>query len=242
MYVIVIAFGLLLAFSRAAWIGALAIAIIALWQHRVWFLGCLRAKVAIGASLGLMFVIISIIVIAFPQVIVRIGSSREHLARPIEAMKMMLAHPLGSGLGAAGPASNLTSAACVFLDAGADASWAKDRPDLCVFIGNQQTQPSKLCNCPFLPENWYLQIGIELGIAGMLLFLCLVILLLKKLHAQSASSEFSIFNFQFSILLSISIAALFLHAWEDSATAYTAWVLIAAAFSSDRQPKSSSVS
>jgi uncharacterized membrane protein YgaE (UPF0421/DUF939 family) len=38
---------------------------------------------------------------------------------------------------------------------------------------------------------------------------------------------FFIHHSSFLIFLGISIAALFLHAWEDSAVAYTVWILLA---------------
>ena len=124
------------------------------------------------------------------------------------------------------------------LPAGADASWAADRPDLCVFVGNAQVQPplpsgelrlagqpaDYECQCPFLPENWYLQIGVEMGVLGFVLFVTLIVLILRRLFKTSGELDQSIaFGF-----LGMSIAALVLHAWEDSAVAVTLWILLAA--------------
>ena len=146
---------------------------------------------------------------------------------------MMFAPPFGLGVGSAGPASNRVSDACVHLPADSDASWAKDRSNLCVFVDDIQIQPvDRACRCPLLPENWYLQIGVELGILGFALFIALIILVLRTLqttnHTLLTSSIQSKFG-QTAMLsfLGISIAALFLHAWEDAAVAYTVWFLVA---------------
>jgi hypothetical protein len=142
------------------------------------------------------------------------------------AMENIVRHPLGLGLGSAGPASNRTSDACVFLSADGDASWAEGHPELCVFLGETQVLPlDRVCTCPFLTENWYLQIGVEMGIAGFLLFFLLIICILLQLaRKKNVLLHYSTF-FAF---LGVSIAALFLHAWEDSAVAYTLWILTAA--------------
>jgi len=156
---------------------------------------------------------------AKPELMLRAASTRDHLIRPIEAVKTIAANPYGLGLGTAGPASNRVSDACVHLPEGADASWAADRPDLCVFVGSDQVQPKETCNCPVLPENWYLQLGVEMGVLGFALFFALILLLLYRVKSKPEV---------FLPLLGISIAALFLHAWEDSAVSYSVWMLVAA--------------
>lgn len=137
---------------------------------------------------------------------------------------MIAAHPLGFGLGSAGPAANHTSDPCVFLEEGADVSWAKDRQNLCVFSGDVQVQPAgHVCRCPFLPENWYLQVGVELGVIGLVLYLLLVGVTSYWLLVTRPWFSWSL------AFVGISVAALFLHAWEDSAVAYTVWTLLAGA-------------
>ncbi len=217
--------GLLLTFSRAAWIGAFVMFIVALWQSHALLKARFSARTTKHAAVGAMsiaIVVIIVVSVTFPQVILRLGSSREHLQRPLQAVHTIIQHPLGLGLGSAGPVSNLTSDTCVYLEEGSDSSWAKARPDLCVFVGKQQTQPAHACNCPVLPENWYLQIGIELGIVGFIVYLMLVFLFLRKLHPPHSPLP------TFLIFLGICVAGLFLHAFEDSAVAYTMWVMLAA--------------
>jgi hypothetical protein len=245
-----IGLGILLTFSRAAWISAAVITVIAirtawsplpLWERvRVRgiavFLGCC---VLVGATLFFLF----------PQILLRVASSRDHLLRPLAAIDMITEAPFGRGLGAAGPASNRVSDACVHLEAGADASWAADRPDLCVFVGSEQVQPADhSCQCPVLTENWYLQVGVELGVAGMIVFMLLMIVVLRQLimdngkltiTTKASAEKFSILNSQFSIFsvfLGLAIASLFLHAFEDSAVAWTVWGMVAMLLSARVRP------
>jgi len=77
------------------------------------------------------------------------------------------------------------------------------------------------CTCPFVTENWYIQIGVELGVLGFALFIAFIILLLRALRRNEESLA------PFLGMLGISICALFLHAFEDSAVAYSAFLLAA---------------
>lgn len=224
---------LFLTFSRGAWIAAAAIGLtavvrsllaryggIALWPRWV--------RWGLGGGLGIVLVCGVLAAVLFPDHILRRASSSAHIERPLEAIARIAAQPLGGGLGSAGPASHRVSDACVFLPAGADASWATDRPSLCVFVGAVQVQPlGAACRCAFLPENWYLQIGVEAGIAGLLLFCLLVLAVFERLWAVADGAhlaEVALLGF-----LGIGIVALVLHAWEDAAVAYTAWLLVAVA-------------
>jgi len=207
---------LLLTFSRAAWIGAAVmlatLAILCAPKHR-------RRKIAAQGAVGIVALSIVAIVL-FPSVLLRAQSTTGHLERPIAGIRAMLAHPLGRGLGTAGPATNRVSDACVELEEGSDPSWAGSHPNLCVFVGGTKVQPlDRECHCPFVTENWYIQVGVETGVAGFLVFIALIALLLKALRRNADSLA------PFVALLGISICALFLHAFEDSAVAYTAFLL-----------------
>ncbi|MDD5102882.1 MAG: O-antigen ligase family protein [Candidatus Peribacteraceae bacterium] len=216
---------LFLTFSRAAWIAAFVIGVVTIIAR-------VPRRAMKNVVVGSVFIVVGIAVIAtllFPSVLFRLSSSRGHITRPLQAMARMVAHPLGEGLGAAGPASNRVSETCVFLRPQDDPSWAKSTPTLCVFLGTTQVQPvDHVCRCPFLPENWYLQVGVELGILGFVLFIALVVLVLRRLGMQYAVCSMQVCSIAFLSFLGISIAALVLHAWEDSAVAYTVWLLNAA--------------
>jgi hypothetical protein len=221
-FFVIFSLALAFTFSRAAWIAAFAIVSVALWS-----VGRNRALTGVWFLIGVAFV--AVVALA-PDVVLRSASSRDHWERPLTAVQTMIAHPFGLGLGSAGPASNRVSDPCVFLEDGADAAWAADRADLCVFVGPVQVQPAdRSCHCPLLPENWYLQMGVELGWAGMLLYAVLTVLLLLQLWRtwRMDNGTVRITFSMFLVLLGVSTAALFLHAWEDSAVAYTVWVLLA---------------
>jgi hypothetical protein len=219
LYVLLTGLAIDLTFSRAAWIAATIIMIIFLVRYRYYKL--LGGFITFGILMAIATTIF------LPSILLRATSNRDHFARPIAALQMMMAHPLGLGLGTAGPATNRTSDACVYLSAGNDASWAINHPNLCVFIDAKQIQPTdRTCTCPFLPENWYLQIGVELGWIGFILFILLIGLVARcTLHV--ARSQKILESTLLVSFLGISLAALFLHAWEDSAVAYTMWILLA---------------
>lgn len=208
---LVLSLAILLTFSRSAWVAAAVMTGIALWKNLS------RKQLLFIVHCSLFILVVALF--AFPNIILRSASTSDHLRRPLQAVQTIIEHPFGLGLGTAGPASNRVSDTCVHLEAGADASWAADRPQLCVFAGDIQVQPQTPCHCPVLPENWYLQIGVEMGIVGFILFVTLTIVVLLRLRP----TPYALFPF-----VGISIVALFLHAWEDAAVAYTVWLLVAA--------------
>ncbi len=212
-----IALALVMTLSRSAWIAAFVITLASIFMIMQ---GRQRNRLLTGI-ISVVVVMCALVMFKAPELVLRSISNRHHLERVQEGVRTMVQNPFGLGLGMAGPASNRTSDACIYFEAGADTSWAKDRDDLCLFVNDVQAQPpieQKECRCPRLPENWYVQIGVELGVLGFALFIALTFLLLKRLHANEKSL--------FLAFLGVSIAALFLHAWEDSAVAYTMWGLV----------------
>lgn len=214
-------------FSRAAWIGALVMVGFVVSRtfskrHMAMLVLSTLAMAIIGATL-------------WPGIVIRSVSSAGHWQRPLQALQILRDHPFGLGLGSAGPASNRTSDTCVELPAGSDASWAADRPALCVFVGGMQVQPlDRECSCPLLTENWYLQWAVEMGWPGLLLSLLLPALILSRAWRQRR------WNGAHLAYLGLSTAGLFLHSFEESAVAYTVWVMLASVVSSIQKTSSSS--
>ncbi len=207
-----------MSFSRAAWISAFIMVAIVAWPYIKQT--SRRMHFSIGGTIVAAAILLSIF---FPSIIVRITSSRGHIEGPIQAIHTMIRHPFGRGLGMAGPASNRVSDACVLLRETDDPSWAAARPDLCVFLGDTQVQPvDRVCSCPFLPENWYLQIGAEMGWIGFALYIALMVLVFRGINRVTRNELRVAF-------IGLSVAALFLHAFEDAAVSYGLWVLIATA-------------
>jgi len=204
---------IVLTFSRAAWIAAAAVLLVSFWPQ----LRRLSVTAVTTLCIGVLAVSLALLLF-FPQIILRIESSSDHLRNPLEAISIMAKEPLGRGLGSAGPANNRVADACVLLPEGSDASWAAPHENLCVFVGDVQVQPvGRACTCPLLPENWYLQIGVEGGWIAMFAFMALIVLLVCRLWPTPPAMS----------LMAVAIAGLFLHAWEDAAVAYTVWILLA---------------
>ncbi|MBI4994310.1 O-antigen ligase family protein [Candidatus Peregrinibacteria bacterium] len=78
--------------------------------------------------------------------------------------------------------------------------------------------PASLHFEKFLPENWYLQIGLEMGIAGLVIFLGILFLIFKNLLASArADADVKKLGLFFA-LLGIAVAGLFTHSFEETTT------------------------
>lgn len=218
---------LVLTYSRSAWIGSAVIVggiLMLLLRHTIESV-LHRSLVLTGIGVLAGFAIV-IGINMYPQILVRAQSLQGHLEKPLEALQIMRTHPLGLGLGTAGPASNRLSDTCVFLELGADYAWTKNHPGLCVFLGGIRKLPAgKACECPLLTENWYLQWGVEMGYAGLILSLMIVGIALWY------GIRFPLTDVRLIpvlALLGVAVGGIFLHSFEDGAVAYTIWLLLSA--------------
>lgn len=99
---------------------------------------------------------------------------------------------------------------------------------------------SKISENAVIPENWYLQIAMEMGIAGLIIFFSAIYLSFKNLYLIFKKSE-DMFYRTLSLgligaLVGISSSSLFLHTWADTAIVYPFWLftgLIITAFERD---------
>lgn len=211
---------IVLTFSRSAWIASLLIFTLGLfWVARHTY----AKNIATGTvvALALLAVIGSQI---FPHIIKRDLSSKGHLEKPLEALHIMMTSPFGLGLGSAGPVSNHLSDSCTIVDAGSDTSWSDPYPELCLFADGEQIKPTdRVCSCPRITENWYLQWGVEMGIIGFILSIVIVLYVLgilrkkKDVYTQSVVLAY----------IGVAVVGLFLHSFEDSSVAYTLALLLA---------------
>jgi len=83
---------------------------------------------------------------------------------------------------------------------------------------------SKNTAAPIITENSYLQIGIETGIIGLLLFIATVILTILALWKQRLAVDEA--TALLAALIGLSATNMFLHTWADSATALVLWGLM----------------
>lgn len=72
----------------------------------------------------------------------------------------------------------------------------------------------------FVPESWYLQVGLESGVIGLILFVTILILVGYALVNRSSLEAKGLLL----ALIGVSVACLFLHSWEASEVALTFWV------------------
>ncbi|MBP7114425.1 MAG: hypothetical protein KBA40_03155 [Candidatus Peribacteraceae bacterium] len=228
---------LALTYSRSAWIGAAVIvgAVILLVMRHTIESVLHRSLVLTGIGILAGFLIV-IGITMYPQILVRAQSLQGHLEKPLQALQTMRTHPFGLGLGTAGPASNRLSDTCVFLELGADYTWTKSHPNLCVFLGGVRKLPAgKACECPLLTENWYLQWGVEMGYAGLILSLMIVGV------ALAYGIRFPLTDVRLIpalALLGVAVGGMFLHSFEDGAVAYTIWLLLSACALGHTKPRS----
>jgi hypothetical protein len=74
-----------------------------------------------------------------------------------------------------------------------------------------------------IPENNYLEIGDELGIAAGLLFVILTLALLAKLRRLSRRSPYALVTICFTAGVGLAVAAWFLQTWNEFAVSWTYW-------------------
>lgn len=84
----------------------------------------------------------------------------------------------------------------------------------------------------FLPESWYLQVGLESGLLGLALFLTIIVLVtIALLQNGDWLSKALVLS-----LAGISAASLFLHSWESAAVALSFWILCGVALARTESP------
>lgn len=114
------------------------------------------------------------------------GSTDAHWAATWQGIKGVIAAPLGTGPGSAGPAS---------------------------FYNTK--------GGPRLSEDYFVQIGQEAGVLGMLLFLAISFLVAKALwQTKTPAAQLLLASF-----IGINVINIFLHGWADDPTAMTWWGL-----------------
>jgi O-antigen ligase len=75
---------------------------------------------------------------------------------------------------------------------------------------------------PFIPESYYLQIGIETGVVGLILFLAIIVQLARQLWRTRQQSPAPGL---IGALVGLSIVNLVLHGWADASTAFVFWIV-----------------
>jgi len=187
---------LLFSYSRSAWIGALiSLSLVAWFSFK-----SLKTRKIIGWWLAGILIVLSLLFIflrnnlSFENAVfhtdrqstIAVSSNQGHSAAFKYASKDIIHHPLGGGVGSAGPQSVYNN------------------------------KPARIA------ENYFLQIGQEAGIIGMLLFITLC-LAVGKLLFENRSDNLVLA--MFASLIGLSLVNMLSHAWADDTLAYIWWGL-----------------
>ncbi len=83
-------------------------------------------------------------------------------------------------------------------------------------------------NSPRIVENWFLQITIEIGIVGLVLYILMFTLLLKELYldSQNKNGDHTMSLALFGALMGILVTGMFLHSLGDSTLAIILFTLL----------------
>ncbi len=85
-----------------------------------------------------------------------------------------------------------------------------------------------------IPENNYLQVGIELGVVPMLVFAALTVTLVLNLRAAARRRSDTVIAAASAAAAGLAVAAWFLQIWIDFSVAWTLWSLAGAALGASR--------
>lgn len=75
---------------------------------------------------------------------------------------------------------------------------------------------------PIITENYYLQLAVEVGLVGLVIFMSIVVLTGRMLWVHKGMRYAKPLLMS---LLGLSVAGLFVHVWSNEAVAYTWWLL-----------------
>lgn len=180
LFIFLAFYALIQTYSRGALIGVM-VAMLILFTYQCSFWKRIKKKHVLFGLIG-VFAVAMTLMLTIGDTLIRPESTSGHIAAWMIGLRKMFAHPLGLGLGSAGPASY------------------------------------RFAN-PIIPESWYLQVGVELGVVGLALFFGVLVTLAKKLIRSKHIIVLSSF-------LGVLTIALFLHTLEDSAVSITLFSLI----------------
>jgi len=85
-----------------------------------------------------------------------------------------------------------------------------------------------------IPENDYLQIGVELGVVGMLVFIALTVTLVVALRRAARGSPEGTLSAAMAAMAGLAVTALFLQTWIDFGVDWTVWGIAGASLGAAR--------
>lgn len=188
--------GLFLSGSRSAWIGALAMGAVIVYQKYAAHLSAKKLLAISAIFIGLVIIIFSLAV-TVPVVRIAVfhsspgdptlleGSTLDHFIASSDGIKRVFWQPLGCGLGCAGPGS---------------------------FYGDH----------PQISESHFIQVAEEVGILGLILWLGMFVAVMVRLvKARSDALAQGLFISG----VGLTVVGLILHVWADDAVGIVWWGL-----------------
>lgn len=194
LQVAVMLVAMFLTFSRSAWLGLLA----SIGTFKIFFAPekvqkIVRRLIPVLLIFGLIFVTVFATTDVVQNTIFHqdpgegglVDSTEQHIAATKEGVEDVIANPLGSGPGTAGPASY------------------------------RNDGKAKIA------ENYFVQVGQEVGILGLGLFIWINVLLGMALLENRDKSLMK--PVLFTTLIGLSVVSMLLHGWADEEVAMTFW-------------------
>ncbi|TSC92124.1 MAG: O-antigen ligase WaaL [Candidatus Berkelbacteria bacterium Licking1014_96] len=209
IYFLIILLPLYRTYSRSAWLG-LVCALIVLLTYLIVRIFSPKRPLPKSNFLPAMITIVAVVSISIAgfaylnsanpillQEMARRGfSTSNHLEALSKGVELIKDHPAGLGIGFAGPASQ----------------WG---------LGLENS---------VITESFFLQIGVEMGVLGIIAFVIIIISLIIKLfreinRKEEVVSKIILLGSALG-LIALSVNALFLHSFADTATSLTLFALI----------------
>ncbi|MFC1656646.1 O-antigen ligase family protein [Patescibacteria group bacterium] len=221
--------------SRSAWIAVIIFSVLFLlslfqeWRTRILIIviilcSCVVSVFAYNGSL--------------PENLVRTKSSVSgHILRGAAGVYLIKHNPEGLGVGTAGPSS-------LRFDTGYTEIQPEAYEEISEYLKLIKID-SNTANYHFVlknslvPENWFLQIGVELGLLGLFIFTAIIFGIFWSMY-YIYSKTINYFHKELILVclfigISLIIHSTFLHTWSDAPTTILYWILVGMVFSTNRE-------
>ncbi|PID86454.1 hypothetical protein CSB08_00540 [Candidatus Gracilibacteria bacterium] len=164
-------------------------------------------KKFVGKAFLISFIPLFLIFVFKRDLFLHLGAVLNRFDNLSKSVEMFFYNPIGYGLGIAGPATQM----------GRSIESA----------GNWQLATSSQVEIhKFLPENWYVQILLEQGIFGIILFIGVLLIIGFRLWEKIKYKRDFFSIGVFSAFITICFMANFTHVFEESATSYILMLII----------------